>query len=53
MNLSEETEMFNTYYFSCNPLFVDSVVAEWVSIRAGSDDTDFLGIIFYSFGDGM
>lgn len=53
MNLSEEGEMFNAYEFRFNSAFVDSVIAEWESIRAGSDDIDFLGIIFYSFGNGV
>ena len=53
MNFSEESEMFNRYEFRFNAAFVDSVIAEWESVRSGRDDTDFLGIVFYSFGDGM
>ena len=53
MNLSEEREMFNKYHFAFDSRYVDSVISSWESIRNGSDDTDFLGIVFYSFGDGM
>lgn len=45
--------MFNKYHFKMDSKYVDSVIAEWESLRAGSDDTDFIGIIFYLFGDGM
>ena len=45
--------MFNKYHFMMNSSYVDSVIAQWEMIRNGSADTDYLGIIFYLFGDGM